>query len=194
MRKVVLGMAITLDGFIGDLNDKWDWMVRDDTVDNESLGELLRTTDTILLGRDTYQVFVSYWPNAVAWNPALPEGQKQFASWIVDVPKIVFSTTLDRADWNNTTLVKTDVAGEINRLKQQSGKNIGVAGGLRLAQSLLRLGLIDEIALRVMPVALGKGKALFAGLEQQLNLKLLASKTYDSGILALNYAVVRQSA
>lgn len=194
MRKVVLGMAITLDEFIGDLNDKWDWMVRDDTVDNESLGELLRTTDTILLGRDTYQVFVSYWPNAVAWNPALPEGQKQFASWIVDVPKIVFSTTLDRADWNNTTLVKTDVAGEINRLKQQSGKNIGVAGGLRLAQSLLRLGLIDEIALRVMPVALGKGKALFAGLEQQLNLKLLASKTYDSGILALNYAVVRQSA
>jgi dihydrofolate reductase len=179
MRKVILGMNITLDGYVVGPNGEIDFLFPTFTpAQMEMETESLREVDTIVLGRVNYLEMAAYWPTQIT----------EMANLLNSHAKIVFSKTLDKLEWNNSRLATTDIAEEIAQLKQQPGKNIVVTGGPMLAQSLLRLGLIDEINLTVHPVVLGSGTPLFPEL---LNLKLLSTRTFDSGAIALTYQPVR---
>lgn len=184
-------MHVSLDGFIARPNGELDWATRDDeTMGKYLIGDLLSTVDTMLLGRVLYQGFASYWP-AAATNPSTPKDLIDLAHWIVNSPKIVFSKTLEKAEWKNSRLVKVkdhhDPAGEVAKLKQQPGGDMVVFGGARLAQTFTELGLIDEYRLKLEPVVLGSGKPLFKNIKDRINLRLLKAKTFDSGVVGLYY-------
>lgn len=134
--------------------------------------------DTILLGQVTYQEWASYWPTST---------DEPFASYVNNTPKYVVSTSLEEVEWQNSTLIKGDVAEEIARLKQQPGKNIGVAGSPTLVESLLQDDLLDELKLMVHPVVAGSGKCLFKDGRALKRLKLVDSKTTSTGVLILTY-------
>ena len=170
MRKVVSGLFISLDGVTQDPH-KWQF----DGFDNDmeaAMQALIESQDTVLLGRVTYQEWESYWPT----SPHEP-----FAHFINNTPKYVVSTTLDKTEWKNSTLLKGDFREEITRMKQQSGKNIGVAGSPTLVQSLLQNDLLDELILSVHPVVVGSGKRLFTDGNSLKRLKLVGTKTTVMG-------------
>jgi dihydrofolate reductase len=187
MRKVILAMNITLDGFISGANGELDWVTMDEEIDNSLLPDLLSTVDTALIGRVLYQGFANYWPSAETKNPSLSKGEIEFAHWINNAPKIVFSKTLEKVEWTNSTLVKENIAQEIAKLKQQPGKDLVLFGGVNIAQTFVSLGLIDEYRLLVSPVVLGSGKPLFKDIKNRRDLKLLKSKTFKSGAVGLHY-------
>jgi dihydrofolate reductase len=134
----------------------------------------------LLLGRKTYEIFAGYWPTASG-------DDQEFATKINSMAKYVVSTTLDTVDWQNSTLIKGDVAQEVAKLKQQPGADIQVIGSGELAQTLMRRGLVDEYALMINPVVLGSGKRLFRQAEQATRLKLEEVKTTSTGVLILTY-------
>jgi dihydrofolate reductase len=136
-----------------------------------------------MLGRKTYQVWVDYWP---------PSTEEPFASFINSMPKYVVSTTLDKVDWDNTTLIKGDLAAQIEKLKNQPGTTIGVQGSPTLVRSLLEQGLLDELTLMVHPVVAGKGKRLFQDSSDVKRLKLADSRITDSGVAVLTYQPLRK--
>src|ERR1700674_3497206 len=164
MRKVILFMAVSIDGFVGGPKGELDWEVRDEEVSRYLVTDLLSTVDTMLLGRLLYQGFEQAWP-AMASNPSSPKDLVDFAHWIEDSPKIVFSKTLKNVAWRNSRLVSVknndDVATEVAKLKLQSGGDMVVFGGARFAQTLVQMGLIDEFRLKLQPVVLGTGLPLF---------------------------------
>lgn len=176
MRKVVSGLFISLDG-VAESPDKWQF----DNFDNEmmaSLGEFLSETDTILMGRVTYQEWADYWPTS---------NDEPFASFINSTPKYVVSTTLDKAEWANSTLIKGNLAEEITSLKQQPGKNIGATGSPGLVQSLLQNDLLDELVLMIHPTVVGQGKHLFKDGTGLKRLKLVNSQITSTGVAILTY-------
>jgi len=178
MRKVCLGMNITLDGYVAGPNGELDWVFRTmSPAQGEWVTELLRGVDTILIGHTTYLQQAAAWPSQTG----------EMADLLNSHAKIVFSTRLTTLEWNNSRLATADATEEIARLKQQPGKNIAVTGGATLAQSLSRLGLIDEYNLMMHPVVLGGGMPLFKDLSLPLNLKLVSTKTFDSGAIGLTY-------
>lgn len=187
MRKIILSMSISLDGFVSGPNGELDWVLFDKDLDNEFLPESTGRADTLILGRSLYQGFSSYWPTAPETNPNLSEGEIQFSHWVQNARKIVFSKTMEKANWNNSQLMKEDFAAEISKLKQQPGKDILTFGGVGTAASLVRWGLVDEYNLAINPVILGSGRPLFSNLEDQVRLKLIKSRAYKSGIVLLTY-------
>jgi dihydrofolate reductase len=134
--------------------------------------------DTILLGRVTYQEWVGYWPTST---------DEPYASHINNTPKYVVSTTLDRVEWKNAALIRGNLAEAIAKLKQQRGKNIGVAGSPTLVYSLLQNDLLDELTLMVHPVVVGNGKRLFKDEGDLKRLKLVNNKTTSTGVAILTY-------
>jgi dihydrofolate reductase len=191
MRKVILFMVYSLDGFVGGPKGELDWESRDEEVSRQLVPEFLSTVDTMLLGRVLYQGFQQAWP-AMAKNPASPKELVDFARWIEDTPKVVFSKTLGNVEWKNSRLVSVksddDIAKEVTKLKQQSGGDMVVFGGARFAQTLSGLGLVDEFRLKLQPVALGTGMPLF---KSRVNLKLIKSQAFKSGVVALYYQPVK---
>ncbi len=182
---------MSLDGFIAGPNDEMDWLpaFNDEALWKDIHEEMWRTlnqVDTILLGRVTYQIWEKYWP-AAATNPASTQNDLDFSRYADNVQKIVFSKTLNKAEWKNTRLIKENIAEEIAKLKKQPGKNIALAGGAGLAQTFMKLGLIDEYNIIVHPVILGNGKALFKDMKNRINLKFKATKTFASGAVLLQY-------
>ncbi len=139
----------------------------------------------LLFGRVTYEVMASFWPTDFA-----REDDPIVAEKMNTMPKIVVSRTLEKADWQNTRLVKEHVAEEISELKQQPGKDIAVFGSSDLAVSLLEMGLLDELRIMVNPVVLGSGKSLFKGLHERLKLNLLRTQQFQSGNVLLYYEPV----
>jgi dihydrofolate reductase len=133
----------------------------------------------MLLGRVTYQEFAGYWPRQ--------SSDVEAADFMNNTPKIVVSTTLESADWQNSRLIKSNVAEELTKLKQQPGKNIGITGSPTLVRSLLRDNLLDELRLLVHPLVVGKGKRLFPDGIDQILLKLVDAKTFSTGVLDLTY-------
>ncbi len=129
--------------------------------------------------RVTYEGFAEYWPNQ--------GGEAEMADYMNATPKLVASTTLDRVDWQNSTLIKGNVADELTKLKGQPGKNISITGSITLARSLLRDGVLDELVLLVHPIVVGKGLRLFEGMDDQLPLKLVHARTFTTGVLELTY-------
>ncbi|MHA4740405.1 dihydrofolate reductase family protein [Dyadobacter sp. MSC1_007] len=189
MRKLVLFAHMSLDGFAGDINGGLDFLTYDEEL-QQYADELVKTVGSPLYGKTTYQLMEGYWPTVLD-KPTASEHSRQHAQWVQDIPKVVFSTTLESADWNNTTLIKDNVEEEINKLKQQPGKDLVIFGSPGLSKSLMRLGLIDEFRLTVHPVILGDGISLFDSSLPKSNLKLVDSKTMNSGVVALHYVSVR---
>lgn len=176
MRKIVAGLFVSLDGVFSDAND-WTGPWFSPEL-GQAVGSLMGAQDAMLLGRQTYSEFAAHWPHQ--------EGD--MADAMNGTAKYVVSDTLKAADWQNTTLIRGDVATRITELKQRDGKNIGMTGSGTLVAWLLRQGLLDELHLFVFPVVLGSGKHLFADEKDQLPLTLISSETYSTGVLGLTYA------
>ena len=191
MRKLVLFLHASLDGFVEGPNGEMDigWVSYDADLEKHAK-EILSTADTVIWGRGTYQMMHSYWPTMLS-NPSASQHEQNHAEWIEKTAKIVFSTTLENVEWNNSRLVKEDIVEEINNLKHQPGEDMVILGSPRFAHHLMQLDLIDEYKITVSPVLIGKGLPLFQNLKEKINLKLLENKTFDSGALGLVYQTVR---
>ena len=175
MRKVFLFMMVTLDGFFEGPNQDISWHNVDEEF-NEFAIQQLDELDTLLFGRVTYEGMASYWP-----TPSAKEDDPIVADKMNTISKIVFSKTLDKAEWNNSRLVKKHVAEEVSQMKQLQGRDLAIFGSSNLATSLLEMGLIDELRIMVNPVVIGSGKSLFDGLHNSVKLKLLNTRTFRSG-------------
>lgn len=173
MRNLFVTEFISLDGVIE--NPGWTFKYWNDDIANFK-GEESNAADALLLGRVTYQGFAQAWPNS----------KDEGAPYFNGVRKYVVSSTLDKADWNNSVIIKDNVAEEIRKIKQQEGKDIAVHGSGKLAQWLIQQGLVDRIRLLVYPVVLGKGQRLFEeGTEATLN--LVESRPLPGGVVAMIY-------
>lgn len=178
MRKVVFAINITIDGYCGH-----ETGIADDELHQHFTG-LLRDSDVEIIGRNTYHLMYPYWHD-VAVNQSETKTVNEFAVAYDAIPKIVFSTTLKSVEWNNATLRRSGLREEILKLKQQPGKNIGI-GSLNIASQVAGWDLIDEYHFVVHPIIAGRGPRLFeAGGEHML--KLVSSKTFGSGAVALHY-------
>jgi dihydrofolate reductase len=178
MRKVTFGINITLDGYCGHESG-----IADDEL-HEYFTGLLRDSDVHIFGCKTYHLMYPYWHD-VAVNQSETEVINEFARTFDSIPKIVFSTTLKSVEWNNTRLLHSNLREEIMKLKGQPGKNISI-GSLNIASQVAGWDLIDEYHLVFHPVIAGKGPRLFESVEN-LALKLVRSKTFRSGVVALQY-------
>ncbi|WP_062231889.1 dihydrofolate reductase family protein [Fictibacillus sp. FJAT-27399] len=177
MRKVVVSVFVSLDGVME--NPQWTVQFRSEETKQFKLDEL-KASGALLLGRETYVNFAAAWPNLI-------EQEGEYGRMMNDYPKHVISTTLEKMEWNNSSLVKGDITEEISKLKQQPGKDILVFGSCTLVQTLMKLDLIDEYRLMVFPVVLGNGKRLFGeGIDKKV-LKLADIKTFGSGVVVLTY-------
>lgn len=183
MRKLKLQMQMTINGYVAGLNGKNEWMTwNPDEEFIEFLVSMLDTSNTLLLGRKTAEMIIPFWNNTAVENPSHP-----FAKKIVDIPKVVFTKTLDKSIWTNTTLVKGNLAEEIANLKKQSGKDILVFGGAGFGSSLIKEGLIDEYHLIVNPTAIGSGMTIFNSLDSVQKFTPIQAKLYAGGKTVLSY-------
>jgi dihydrofolate reductase len=182
MRKVMQFMMTSLDGYVARPNGDIDWHVTDEEF-NDFAVEQIHSVDTLLFGRVTYEGMASYWP-----TPMAIEDDPEIANLMNTMPKIVFSKTLSRADWQNTRLIKDDVAAEVAKLKQAAGKDLIIFGSNNLSASFINLGLIDEVRIIVAPVLLGEGISLFAGVTNTPRLNLLKTRAFKSGNVLHYYA------
>ena len=179
MRKLIAGLNMTLDGFCDHTA-----MIADEEI-HEHYNDLLRNGGTLIYGRITYQLMESYWPTVVK-HPTGNKPMDDFAVLIDNIPKIVYSRTLQQVDWKNTTLKKELIKEEILELKRQAGKNI-LVGSPSLIVAFAQLDLVDEYQLGVQPIILGSGLPLFKNIKDRIDLKLLKTKTFGCGALALYY-------
>jgi dihydrofolate reductase len=179
MRRLIVSNLITLDGFFAGPTGEIDWFVVDQDFFHYSIS-LLRSVDTLLFGRTTYEGMAGYWPTAEA-SHATPE----IAEKMNTLPKVVFSNTLQNAGWQNTTLIKGDLPTAITALKQQPGGDIVIFGSGTLLAGLAPLGLIDEYQIVVCPVVLGCGKRLFG--DQPLKLKRVKTTSFLGGSVLIQY-------
>jgi dihydrofolate reductase len=179
MRKLIWAINVTLDGYADH-----EAVIADDEL-HYFYADLLKEVDAELFGRKTYDLLESFWPTA-AEDPESTKGMIEFAERINSIPKIVFSKTLQKAEWKNTKLVKEDAIAEVRKLKAQAGKSLCI-GGISLANNLMQEGLIDEYWIVVQPIILGKGKYLFQNINERKNLKLVDMKIFKSGVAALHY-------
>jgi dihydrofolate reductase len=179
MRKLVMAINVSLDGYA----DHTVGIVDDELLDFFTC--LLDETGIELFGRVTYQMMESYWPHAHE-DPAISNSTLAFADKFNAMPKIVFSGTLEKAEWNNTTLVSSNALEYVARLKETEGKSLCI-GGIKLAGSLMRHGLIDEYWVLVHPVVAGNGRRLFENVNAQMKLRLVESRVFKSGVVALHY-------
>lgn len=186
MRKLVLFMHLSLDGFAADLNHGLDFLTYNEEL-REYADELVKTVGSPLYGRTTYKLMEGYWPTVLK-KPNADKHALAHAQWVENVPKIVFSRTLTEVTWNNTQLIKDNVAEEVKKLKQQPGKDLVIFGSPGLATNLMNMGLIDEYQLTVHPIILGSGISVFTNNTARSSLKLLNSKNLKSGVVTLHYA------
>ncbi len=176
MRRVIVSCMMSLDGFFEGPNRQLDWHVVDEELFAYA-AEMLRSVDTILFGRTTYEHMAAHWPTA-------PAGE--IADRMNGLPKIVFSNTLVSADWKPATLVRGNAAAEVARLKLLSGGDM-VVGGAALASSLLQAGLIDEYRVILNPVILGSGNPMFPNFHARMRLNLAGVRQFGSGVVMLSY-------
>lgn len=181
MRKIFVWNLISIDGYFADPDGEIDWHNVDQEF-NEAAIEMLKSVDTILFGRITYQMMADYWSSSIAQTD-----DPIVAGFMNTLPKIVFSKTLEKVEWNNSILLKSDLENEIKRIKEQNGKDIAILGSGTIVQYLTNLGLIDEYKLIVNPIILGKGKSMFNHTIDRINLKLKESKQFRSGNVLLHY-------
>lgn len=177
---------MTLDGFCDHTA-----MIADDEL-HENVNAMMRTVDTIIFGRVTYQLMEAAWP-AIVKNPTGNKPIDDFAVIMDNMHKIVYSRTLSSVEWNNSELATRDFETEVQRLKKLPGKNIGV-GGPSIIIAMMQLDLIDEYQFCIHPVVLGKGLPLFRNIKDQINLRLLEVKRYGSGAVNFTYERMKSEA
>ena len=170
MRKVILSVAVSLDGFIEGPNGEYDWCFMDKDY---SLKDFFNRVDTIFVGRNTYEMSLEM--------EGGPPGFPKFKEYI-------FSTTLDKVK-EGATLIKGDIKREVEKIKKERGKDIWLFGGAGLTTSLINLGLVDELSLAVYPILLGGGKLLFNNIKGRVKLTLIDTKAYSTGLVSLTYSV-----
>jgi dihydrofolate reductase len=188
MRTVRLFMTMTCDGFFAGPGNELDWMVQaPDPELNRDITTMIGQADTAFMGYPTASGMIPYWRQAGA-NPAASEGEHAIAEAVNRIHNLVLSNTAEDLGWDNTELVlvrdDADLGDAVSHAKQQPGRDIGVPGGIRTAQTFARLGLIDEYVFMLHPVALGDGKRIFTG---RTELDLRSAKTYPSGVTRLIY-------
>ncbi len=181
MRNVIFAINITLDGCCDHTKQIGD----EET--HEYFTHLMRDVDLLVFGRKTYQLMVPFWPE-VAKNQSMTKASNEFAQTFVSINKIVFSRSLESAEDKNTRIVRTNLRDEILKLKQEQGKSI-LLGGVSIPSQLIELGLVDEYLCVVKPIVAGEGRRLLEGvsLRESLQLKLVESKIFKSGCVALRY-------
>ena len=182
--KIIYAMSISLDGFIEDANEDLSWSYPDEEL-HKHFNEQESLIDIHLYGRRLYETMAAYWP-AVDANKNATKLEREYAKIWKSMPKVVFSKTLKKVDWNSR-LVSENIAEEVNKLKEQSGKTMSVSGA-GIAASFTKLGLIDEYWLYVNPVILGNGKSMFQQLQSKVDLKLIETRVFSSGVVLLRYA------
>jgi dihydrofolate reductase len=183
MRKLKLQVQITVDGFIAGPNGEMDWVNMNWGQDiNDFVTQLTDSVNTILLGRNLAEGFIPHW--TAAYNQPTPEpGSETF----VKTPKIVFSKSLTKSEWDNTIVVNGNLKDEVTALKNNSGKDLIAYGGSKFVSSLIKEKLVDELYLFINPVIIGKGMPIFQEVSEKHNLKLISSKTFECGIIVLTY-------
>jgi dihydrofolate reductase len=185
MRKLKLQIQLSLDGFIAGPNAEMDWMVWnwDDRI-KKYVTELTEPVDCIIMGRNLALGFIPYW-KTVASNSDDP--QFQFGKIMYDTPKVVFTKTMDKSEWENTAIAKGDLMEEISHLKNQNGGDIIVYGGGSFVSSLIKAGLIDEFHLFINPIIIGNGMPIYKELKEHQKLTLKNVNSFDCGIVVLCY-------
>lgn len=177
MRKLILGVAVSLDGFIEGPNGEYDWCFTDEDY---GMSDFFKRIDALFIGRKTYEMAQS----AQSMGETGGAGFPKFKEYI-------FSTTLDKVK-DDAILIKNNIKEEVEKIKNEKGKDIWLFGGASLTTSLLNLGLVDEISLAVHPIILGGGKPLFTDIANRIHLKLVDTKTYSTGLVALTYDFVKE--
>jgi dihydrofolate reductase len=182
MRKLIVFGQVTLDGYFAGMDGDISWAHRDDAGFKAFVEGNASSGGELLFSRITYELMAGYWPSPLAMenDPVVAEGMN-------NLPKVVFSRTLDKVSWNNTKLVKGGLAPEIRKMKKEPGKDIVILGSGSIVSQLAQEGLIDEFQVVVNPVVLGKGRTLFDGVEKKLNLKLTTTRTFGNGSVFLCY-------
>ena len=188
MRKIILYMTTTLDGFIAGPGNELDWMLSTPEQDlNDDVIALLGASDGGILGYPVAQGMIPYWEAAAA-DPSASPASREFAAAVNRQHRIIITNQPADLPWPHSDLILArddqDLIDAITKLRQQPGRDLGVPGGVRTAQRFTRLGLIDEYVLHVHPVAIGTGKPLFT---QRTDLQLISSKSYRCGVLRLHY-------
>jgi dihydrofolate reductase len=191
MRELILFMHMSLDGYVAGTDDNPASSPGDDGVFDKAVPELINNADTLLLGRMVADELIGYWTSAEENENDLSTGALAHARWLTSAHKVVLSKADEQLPWaeSEVAVVKSDddIVQAISKLKQRPGKNIVTYGGVRTAQDLTRLGLIDEYQLVVHPVALGAGGALFKTLRERLELKLVEAAALKAGAVFLRY-------
>jgi dihydrofolate reductase len=187
VRKVMVSEFVSLDGVIED--PRWTFRFMSEERENFKFYELT-ASDALLLGRVTYEGFAAAWPSMMEqYRGPRRAALGEYAEMMDGYPKYVVSTTLEEPlGWNNSTLIKGNVAEEVTRLKQQPGKDILVFGSGALVNTLMQHGLIDEYRLMVFPVVVGSGKRLFGDGIETTVLSLVETNTFGSGVVVLSYS------
>lgn len=186
MRKLIVFNHVSLDGYFVDVNGDMSWAKADhqDAEWNAFVAENASGGGVLVFGRITYELMAGFWPTpfAIENMPIVAEGMNS-------MPKVVFSRTLDQASWNNTKLVKGDMAAEIRKMKKEPGEGMAIMGSGSIVSQLTQEGLIDEYQVVVNPVVLGKGRTMFEGVKEKLNLKLTKTRTFGNGNVYLCYEI-----
>ena len=185
MRRLILQQFTTIDGLAADDRGQTDFVSAQEPDENfvRDAMEFLDSVDTMILGRKTYELFAGYWPEAAG-------DDAEFARRLNSLKKYVVSATLKEAPWGKwepAEIIASDPEARISALRKKEGKDIVIWGSITLGTALLRAGLIDEIQLRMVPIALGSGRQLFEGDLASQNLKLLEANPYDRGLVLLRY-------
>lgn len=182
MRKLVVFNMVSLDGFFVDSKGDMSWAHKHDAEWNAFVNENASGSGVLVFGRITYELMASYWPTPMALqnSPVVAKGMN-------DMPKIVFSRTLNKASWNNTKLVKDDLATEVRKLKNEHGPNMVILGSGNIVSQLAQQNLIDEYQVALRPIVLGKGRTMFEGVKDKLNLQLTKSRTFGNGTVFTCY-------
>ena len=184
MRKLIVFNHVSLDGYFVDKNGDMSWAHKshDDQEWDAFVSENAKGGGTLVFGRVTYDLMNSFWP-----TPAALQSMPTVAERMNSLPKVVFSRTMDKASWNNTRLVKGDIAAEMRKLKEEPGPGLAILGSGSIVSQLAQAGLIDEFQIVVNDVVLGKGRTMFEGIEKRLELKLTNTRTFRNGNVLLCY-------
>ena len=184
MRKLIVFNQVTLDGYFAGMNGDISWAHRatKDPEWNAFVEGNARAGGVLVFGRITYELMIRYWPtpDALKNDPVVAERMN-------NLPKVVFSRTLDKVSWNNTKLVKDGPAAEMRKMKQEPGEDMAIFGSGSIVSQLAQEGLVDEYQIVVIPVVLGKGRTMFDGVEEKLSLKLINTRTFGNGNVLLCY-------
>jgi len=188
MRKLKLQVQISVDGFVARPNGDEDWVTRSaDEKLFQLINDIADTSDTLLLGRKMAENFIPHFEEFVTDSPKITFAQK-----MVNIPKMIFTKTLDKPFGQNTSLAKGNLDDEIAKLKAQDGKDILVYGGAGFVSALIAGGHIDEFFLFVNPVLINKGMRIFELLDNQQNLSLITAVPFESGVTVLHYKLIRE--